>query len=115
MIGTSRVKWTNCLALTGGAELQIIYRWCPRFFGWFGRSIDPGAIANDMRDRNIIEQVEAASFANGDGWLREGGIAHMGFIVVSACSCRTCCAPTAWSTRCRTTTGDEHHGSCTEK
>ena len=66
MVGTSRIEWPDHLTLTGGAKLHVAHRWRTRFRCRFGCSINPGTVANDVRHRNIIDQVEAAALADRD-------------------------------------------------
>lgn len=74
---TSGVEWSDHLALASGGELHIAYRWRAGFCHRFGRSINPGTIANDMCHRAIIDQVDAIALADGDRRLREVCVAHM--------------------------------------
>lgn len=69
VIGAGSVEWPNSHTLTGGIECQVVHCWRTGFDSWLDDAIDPGAIANDMRDCNIVDEVKAATLADSDGRL----------------------------------------------
>jgi len=77
LVGTGGVEWSNGHTLTGSVELQVADGGCARFYSWFRDAIHPGAIANNMCDWNIIDEVEAAALADRDRRLSEGCLTHV--------------------------------------
>jgi hypothetical protein len=77
VVGAGGVEWPNSHTLTGRIECQVTHCWRAWFDSWLGDAIDPGAIVNDMRDCNIIDEVKAITLGDGDGRLEEGCVAHV--------------------------------------
>ncbi len=75
--GTDGIEWSNGHTLAGRVELQVADGRCPGFYRWFGDAIHPGAIANNVCDWNIIDEVEGAALADRDRCLSEGYLTHV--------------------------------------
>ena len=62
----SRIEGTNRMAIIA-VELQIIYRWSTLLRLWPWSVIDPNTLFNNMHDRYVIDQINAAPLADGNG------------------------------------------------
>src|SRR5947207_8147653 len=75
VIGSGGVERTDHMAI---AALKLhIHRWRAGLGCRFGGAIIPGAIFNNVDYRCIVNQVQAAALADGDGGLCEVGAAHV--------------------------------------
>src|SRR5436309_10380522 len=83
------IKWSNCLALPGIAEHQIVDHRRTWFFDRFWRVIHPHAICNDMRNSRITDEVNAASLADGNRGLGKVDLTHMHIIATTTASAST--------------------------
>ncbi len=75
VIGTGGIERSDHMTI---AALELyIHRWRAGLGCRFGGAIIPGAILNDVDYRCIVNQVQAATLADGDGGLGEVGAAHV--------------------------------------
>src|SRR5437588_12493180 len=77
LVCTGGVERSNGHTLTSRVELQVADCRCTSFNSRFRDAIHPGAIANNVCDWNIINEVEATALADCDRRLSEGCLAHV--------------------------------------
>ena len=75
VISTGSVEGSNHVTIIA-LELHV-HSWCAGLGCRFGSAVIPGAILNDVDYSCIVNQVQTAALADGDGGLCEVGAVHV--------------------------------------